>query len=928
MLGLAGVAHGQSAAPPSNQVEEVVVTGSRLQANGFQTPTPVTTLGTEQLQQRAPTTIADVINQLPAFRQTVTNTQTQRGNGNNGENKVDLRGLGIQRTLVLVDGQRWVPTDLNGTIDINLIPTILVDRVDVVTGGASAAYGSDAVSGVVNFILKDHLEGVQGSVQYGVSEHGDNIEPGASLAAGHSFLDGRLRVIIGGDYSDNKGVGTIYTRDYGRQQVGLVSFGSAATRGNLPAQGLLPNVTYATQAAGGLILSGPLKGIAFGPGGTPYQFQFGTVYSNLMVGGGPNDGSPHANPFGNWFIEAPHKRYTGYAKISYDLTDDTTATFEYGYGHNEQAGLSSYHQSNSLPNPGFIVPITNPFIPASIRQQMVANNLTSITIGRYETDFGGYKLFDQDTTNRFTVGLKGKMADWSWDAYWEHGRTNENQKVLTNIDEANYIAATYVVSDASGNPVCGPLATNPNLTAARRAQVQPGCVPFNLFGPGSASQAALDYVRFTSNNVVHYDQDVIALNIHGQPFSTWAGPVSVAAGVEQRTEKGSSQADPLGAQLVALSNNGVTYAGSFHVTEGYVETGVPLAENVSWAKSLNLNAAVRRTNYSTSGSVTTWKVGLTYEPNDFLRFRVTRSRDIRAPSIAELFSAASQGITATFLNPVTGVTGPEFTISGGNPDLKPEIADSWTAGVVFRPKWGWLDGFDASVDYYKIDIKGVIATVAAQDVASRCAQGLQDYCALMSFTPGLGLTIQSTPHNLAALSTDGFDFEAAYRVPLGNWDLPGSLNIRSLTTHVRSLVTQDAVTRLDRAGSGANGGLPKWTSNLNFTYAIGPSSTNLQIRYTGPLKADAALIGPGQAGYNPALSNSINKNLYPAGVYFDVAEQYDLPVLDGHSLQLFATVTNLFDKQPPWGALIAFINGGDPYDLIGRTYKAGLRFKF
>jgi outer membrane receptor protein involved in Fe transport len=901
---------------------EIVVTGSRLQASGFQAPTPVTVLGTALLNQRAPSTIADVVNEIPAFRQTVTNTQSQRANGNGGQNQVDLRGLGVVRTLVLVNGRRHVPSNNNGSIDVNLIPTPLVDRVEVVTGGASAAYGSDAVSGVVNFILNDRLEGIRGTAQYGISEYGDNIEPTLSLGGGFSFGDGRGHFVAGGDFSDNKGVGTIYSRKWGRKQAGLVSFGSAATRGDLPAQGLLNDVTYSTQADGSVINSGPLRGIRFGENGTTSPFQYGTVYGNLMVGG---SNPPDANPFGNWNLRVPVRRYTGMASLNYEFSDAFTAFAEFGYGNVRSEGFTTYHQAASL-----IVPIGNPFIPASVRAAMVANNLSSISVGRYETQLGGYLLDSRTETKRGTIGFKGKIAEnWSWDAYATHGVSDGDQILKTNIFEGNYLAATYVVAGPNGTPVCGPLGTNPNLTPARAAQVQPGCVPFNIFGRESPSDAALDYVRYRSQNETRYEQNVYAANLNGEPFSTWAGPVSLALGIEHRREEASSSADPFGRQNVGLANNGSTYEGSVKITEGYAEVGVPLAKDMAFARALDLNGAIRRTHYSSSGSVTTWKLGATWEPVEAIRLRVTRSRDIRAANIGELFSQRSATFTASFLNPINNRTGPVNVVSGGNPNLKPEVARNWTAGIVLQPTWEWARGFRASVDYFDVDIKGVIATVAATDIALRCAQGLTEYCSLITFdnSPAGISDIQTVPANLNRLKTSGFDVEVAYRVPLDAIGVPGQLDLRSLTTITRHLTRSDAATSIDRAGSGALGGVPSWSNNTTVSYALGAVTNTFQFRYTPSLKADATLIGPDDDNFDPKLPNSINVNRFPASMYVNYTLQFDVKTSKGNSMQLFTVVNNLLNKTPPDYSLIAFVAGGNPYELIGRSYKVGARFK-
>jgi len=906
----------QAAELGAPELGEVIVTGTRLQA-GFQAPTPVTVLGNEQLQQQAPTDIADVVTMLPSFRQTATNSEDQRGNGNSGQDNLDLRGLGVQRVLILVDGDRVVPTNLNGTYDVNLIPTELVDRVEVVTGGASAAYGSDAVSGVVNFILKDRMNGFQASAQYGVSQYDDAKEPAFSFAGGTDFADGRGHFVVGGDYSDNQGVGTIYNRPWSAEQPCEIAFGSK--RGtNLPAEGLENDCTYSTQAAGGVINAGPLKGTAFGPNGQPYELQYGNVYSNLMYGGPANPADPTANPFGNWFLDSPHRRTTLLGRVSFDLTPSTSVYAEYAYGAQKQNGLSTYHQDASL-----VIDITNPYIPTSIYNAMVADHLTSFTLGRFETDYGGYKLFDQDTADRFNVGIKGKLfADWTWDAHYSHGVTNSNQAVNTNIIEANYLESLYAVMGPTGVPICGPVATNPNLPASRAAQVTPGCQPLNIFGLGTQSPGALAYNEAASNNIDIYRQDNVAANIRGSAGSTWAGPIAVALGAEWRHQFGSSQTTPLGEELAFLSNNGVTYSGQYSVTEGYAEAGVPLAKDLIWAKSLDLNAAVRETDYTTSGSVTTWKAGLVWQPLDSLRLRYTRSRDIRAPAISDLFSASTQGITASAFNPITGQTGPEYTVGGGNPLLKPEVANSYTGGMVFQPVDGPLTGFSASIDYFNISIANVITTISAANIETYCAEGLTSYCPYVQEIGGAPY-VTSLPENLQRLITNGIDLELFYRVPLGS--IPGRLDAHFVSTWTQHLTEVEPQTTIDLAGSLDNGGVPRDTTNLYFTYSMGPMSNMLEFRYVSENKGDATLVGPGQPGYSPTAANSININLFPPATYVDWAFQYALLSNGKKTLQLFGGINNLLNKNPPFGVLIIAASGGNPYDIVGRYYKVGVR---
>jgi outer membrane receptor protein involved in Fe transport len=911
------------ATPEVYDVDGVVVTGSRL-VSRTPSPTPVSTIALSQIEERAPGSISDVVNELPPFRQSITNTQSQRVNGNGGQNRIDLRGLGDVRTLVLIDGRRHVPTNLTGTVDINLIPTLLVKRVEVVTAGASAAYGSDAVSGVVNFVLKDRIEGVEGGLQYGRSARNDNIEPVATLAAGHSWMGGRLRAMAAAEWSDNDGVGTLYHRAWGRKQPGILSFGTLETRGGLPAQGLGEGITYALQTAGGVVTSGPLRGTAFGPGGQPFNLTFGTVHSNVMIGG--NNG-PDASPFGNWKLLTPHERYNGLARVTYEFGDHLSAFAEYGYSHQDADALTTYHQS-----PNIVVPIDNPFLPASVRSAMLANGLTQISVGRYDTEFGGYRFNIGTNTERGTLGLKGKLfGDWQWDLYFDHGVTKGWSTLFTNFWEGNWLAATYVVAGPDGRPVCGPIATNPNLTgaaAARIPQIQPGCQPFNIFGRNSASEAAKDYVRGEAETKTRYEQNVLAANLRGEPFSTWAGPVSLALGLEHRRQAGSSLANAFGQLQAGLTNNGQTFSGRVKVTEGYAEAGVPLARDMRFARAIDLNGAIRRTDYSTSGAVTTWKVGATWDLDPDLRFRFTRSRDIRAANINELFATPIVNVTANAFNPINSRTGILFAVGGGNPALTPEKADSVTAGFVFQPAMSWMSDLRVSLDYYRVDIKDVIVTVPATEILRRCMNGLPDYCAMVDFDDSaFGVRqVRMQPANLNQLRTQGLDLEVAWRAPLERLGLPGRLDLRSFTTHVWELRTIDAVSRVNRAGAGT--GVPGWVSNLTLSYQLGPVTNALQFRYNSRFKGDATLIGPEDEGYSPALSNSTNKNSYPSVVYVNWTGQVELLGGDARRLQLYAVVNNLMDRDPPATAIIGLINGGNPYDVVGRSFKLGLRFRY
>lgn len=896
----------------ADKAQDIIVTGTRIRG-GFSAPTPVTSVGSELLDRRAVTNAGEILAELPSFRQTTSPTQAQRQMFNGGQTNADLRGLGVNRTLTLVNGRRWMPSNFTGTVDTSLLPSNLIDRIDVVTGGASAAYGSDAVAGVVNYILRDRMDGVTGNVQYGISGHGDNKEFSAALAAGLNFADDRAHLVVSGDFAENKGVGTLYSREWSRG-AGVLTYPAVRPAGT-PNQVLTTDVLYSTITNGSLILSGPLAGTAFGPDGTPFAFQPGTVVGTFMSGGV----NPQAYPFGNWPLRTPTKRYSVFGRLTYDLTPDLKAYVEGSYGFNSSKSFTGFNTTTSL-----TIDISNPYIPPATRTAMLANNLTSITVGRLNTENGGFKSDNEFTTSRFSVGLEGKVfGDWSVDAYYARGRTRSLNVIANNLAVPNLLAAYYVVADGNGNPVCGPIASNPNLTAAQRAIVQPGCVPFNVFGPNRQSAAALDYITDPQVQDVHIGQDVVSANISGSPFSTWAGKVSVATGFEYRTFKVVQDTDRL-SQLTAYAfGNPKPFRGSQTVTEGYFEVGVPLLKDSALGKALDLNAAVRRTHYDTSGSVTTWKVGGVYDLNDAIRLRVTRSRDIRAPSPFELFSGGGGFIAATVgvPNPLNNnVTGLLLSTVVVNPALKPEKADTLTAGVVLQPTWSWARGLQVSVDYYDIKINGVIGTPLARDVLTLCSKGDATACSYIALdNSAYGISLVSIPlQNMSRQRTRGIDAEIVYRMP--DMGIPGRFDLRAVGTWVLELTDAGGV---DRAGWGI-GGVPRFTSTVDLNYNLNRFNASVQWRHISSFGFDPSLTGPDNPAYNPANAFTINSNRFPAANYFNLSARYTLYEKDRQRIQVFGIINNLFDKDPPLGAT-QLLQTGNPYDVIGRTFRFGVR---
>jgi iron complex outermembrane receptor protein len=903
----AAAAPAESTVPPG----EIVVTGSRL-PSGTRAPTPLTVIGSQAIENRQPATVGELLQQIPSFAgMDSPNTAGVTSRGGQSQINPDLRGLGATRTLVLINGRRHVPTATNNSVDLKVVPTLLVSRVEVVTGGASAAYGSDAVSGVVNLVLKDDLTGIQGNVQGGISGHGDGKERRLSLAAGTRFADGRGRIMAGFDYVKIGGIGTQLTRDWGRRDVGVITNAAFATNG-LPNFIISPNVHSATTTPGGLIVSGPLRGTAFGPGGTTYAYNFGQVFGSTMIGG---DG---ANQNENLLalIGTPVEAINGLASAKFEVTPKVELFAELSGGFSNSGGATQEQRDRG----NLVIKRDNAFLPQSVRDQMVANNLQTITIGRVSNDIGKIKLDRDDWNYEAVAGATGHFGSWTADAYAQYGK---NTYVLdmgpNNRRQLEYLNAVDAVVGPGGTIVCRSSLANPTN----------GCIPVNVFGEGS--RTLNPYVDGTAHFRLVNTQSIAAANLRGTPFSTWAGPVAVAMGLESRRDHAVGTSDPISQRVNAngsiggwLLGNQLPEEGTIKVFEAYAEAQAPLLTDARLARELSINGAIRRTHYSLSGTVYTWKLGGSYVPVDGIRFRATRSRDIRAPNVSELFENGGSSNTNVF-DPVLGRAVQVREISAGNPNLKPERADTLTAGAVFQP--GFLPRFSASIDYYDIKIRDAIATLGAPTLAQGCFAGNALYCESITFNPDGSIAfITNTRLNLAQAATRGIDFEFNYTRPR---IFGGLLTTKLLATRVLKLTQTTPNGVHDYLGQVSNfnrvPGVPKWTADAFLDYSRGPAHLGLQARYLGHGKFSTDL-------HEGTGANSVNDNSVPAFLYLNATASYRFHLGERRSVELFGIVNNLFDKDPPMipsgaaGGINESSTNGQLYDVVGRFFRAGIRF--
>lgn len=896
-----------STRPPQTEVlDEIIVTGTQLR--GLENPpTATTVLDATDLQVGGHGDLGAVLADLPSSRATHTPTTGTSTTGA-GSSKADLRGLGASRTLVLIDGRRPVPMGSNGQVSLHSIPLAMVERVEIVTGGASAAYGSDAVSGVVNVIMAEQRDGLRVSAQYGDTTEWTGEEYKVDMSYGFSFDDNRGHVIVGANHHDmsamgpqsinpSMGWGSISNPDY-----------DAVTNPDAPQQILMPDIGFANASQGGLIVGcgratgpmlpatnncGGLRDLTFEPDGSSRPFVFGIGGGNSMSGG-------DVQAVGNYdylLLRAPVIRDNAYGRFTYEVTPALRLNLDAFYAHNEtEWPLLNLSRPGGQGGP-LVVGVNNAFLPAEIRSAMQASNLARLQIGRVNSDWALRQLSDSSDTYQMALGLEGQLgAGWSWAAFYSYG-VSQNESRLANQPIAALLnnALDSVIHPSTGQPVCRIALTNPATS----------CVPLNIFGYGAPSQAAIDYVTGTASLDAELIQQEASAIVRGQPFSTWAGEVDVATGAEWRRLVFTAIGDEISSVNGFIGFNPPDLAGRDEVLEGFFEANVPLVTGVPVLRSLALNGAIRSSDYERAGRVNSWKIGLTNDATDELRLRFTRSRDIRAPNIDELYGSAQNGQSVR--DPVTGLSGTVETQTGGNPELMPERATSTTFGAIYQPMWA--RGLNLSVDVFNINIDEAVTRLVGQDIVTRCYEGQDMFCDLVTRDPiSNQITfIDGRLLNLSEQTARGVDLEISYPLQLSalSPSLSGRLSSRALVTYVDELSVFDGVTRIDDAGT--IDGLPRVRATLDERYELGRFSASLRARYVG------------EAIRNRIISSDTNQ--IGDQIYFDLGFEYRSSLFG--DVTIYGNVINLLDRPAPLA-----VNNGALYDLVGRRVNLGARMSF
>ena len=977
---------------------EVTVTGTRIVRDGYSAPTPVSVISTEEIQREAPANITDFVNTLPAVRgsSTPTTTNGSLSNGGAGISSVNLRNFGAARTLVLLDGQRSVASDTSGTVDVNTIPQALIERVEVVTGGASSAYGSDAVSGVINFILDKNFKGVKAEYAFGTTTYGDGTNHKASLTAGADFAGGRGHAILSGEYFHQDGIQTV-DRDWNNSgffQIDNPAYSAAACTDNntatpcVNARLIASGIGSGNFTPGGLILGArttttgaaivpltsatltaaaragltntyfgtldPATGLA-----TTGTLAVGPRSGQWMVGGDYRYAS--SSHVGSATLLPSEDRKSGFGRLSWEFAPAFRVFAQAGYNHYK--GKSFYQLTPSQTTPGsggagqtsgVEIKVDNPFLPTNIRTLMQANNLASIVISTGNSELPPQGSNISRDVYRFVGGFDGDFSmlghDWKWGGYYQKGITKTHEQLINTWNYARMDAATDAVRATNGSIQCR------INTDAITTNDDPGCVALNRIGVGAVDPAAVAYVLGNGRNPLREQtlkQDAAALNFSTNSlFTLPAGPVSIAFGFEYRKEQAKGTVDafyaPLGAGSTIVPTwrygNFIPLFGSFNVKEAFLETVVPIIEG------MDFNGAVRVTDYSTSGRVTTWKTGLTWQLIDDLKLRGTYRRDIRAPNLFELFNpgggATNSVIRPTAAGATTTVSDTYINSVVGNTALKPEIAKTLGFGAVLTPSF--LPGFAASIDYFRIKLTGAISTYSAQNLVDQCFGDKQNAtsCSFINLVGGgtavstnPAIDIQSVtikPLNFVGIKAEGIDIETSYRRHIG----PGTAQLRALINRALTYESNNGIdfTR-NQVGenSGANTNLPKWTYRLSAAYNLdnGFSAEVIGRGISSGTYNNSYVVCTTDCPLSTTDHRTVNTNRIAGSWFFDVNADYKFGVA-GVKANVFFAIRNILNKDP---VLVANGPTGDNTeaypqtnralnDILGRVFRLGLRVAY
>jgi len=943
-LGASTFAHAQSsdatapqapdAGTRATQLDAVSVTGSRIAALDYESSSPLTTVSAEDIQATGTSTLEESLNQLPQLG--LGANKTNAGWGGTGQATLNLRGLGAQRNLVLLDGRRLQPSTTDNVVDINGIPSALIEGVEIISGGASAVYGSDAIAGVVNIRLKDDFEGVRLDSQVSQYAEGDGTTRDLSLTFGGNFADGRGNAVLSFSWTDRDGVDYM-AREFFRKSPGGTDFriqtGTYEFGANLPNQAVVDQVFAQYGAAPGRVPVTTTTYLGFNDDGTLFLANKGPFNwrgSDTLLF---NTGTQLNNLNQDSLIQVPLERYTAFGRATFQLTDDVQA-----YGQFSWSNLQSYVAAEAG-NAGISVPVSNPFIPDDLRRILAsrANRTANFTLHKR---FGeaGPRTFERDfDTWQFVAGAKGRVdaLNGTWDVYASKGRTDVSE---TSHGAVVTQALNTLINAADGGA---------SLCAGG----------YNPFGLTTLSDACRDYLVATTHSRTVFEQDVLEANLQGGLFDLPAGEVRFATGLGWRRNRYEFQPDRLLQQggVIGLPAKGAS-GGSTSVKEAYVEALVPVLYDAPFAHALDVGLAYRYSDYDLSGGTDTYKADFTWALVEDVRLRGSYQRAVRAPSVGELYVAAqtesnsyglvangqgdqcqagsplrtganaaavealclAQGVPAALLPGYIDTQRESLATIAGNTGLKPETADTYTVGVVWAPEGA---GFSVAADWFDIKVTDVIGTLTSSQVLASCfnQDGANPGYALDNFycqqiqrnaTTGRIDNIFKPTYNMGSLRTQGVDVQLDWN---RQWDNGASLRASSVLSWVDRYEVQTLKGGIVYDYVGTVGYVPEWKAVSQLRYGQGAFGAGLRWRYIGAQQHSSKVTNP--ASTTPGVD---------AYHYFDAFGDWSL----NDTVTLRAGINNLLDKEPPQVGGTPGATHASTYDIFGRQYFVGLTAKF
>lgn len=935
----------QAQAQESGQVlEEVIVTGSRIVRRDLLSVSPLQTVDSEEFIISGSINIEQKLAELPM---TLPSFGPSSNNPGDGTALVNLRGLGTARTLVLVNGRRYMPSQQSGEVDLNTVPASLIKQVDVITGGASAVYGSDALAGVVNVLLVDDFEGVQINSTYDVTAEGDASKTNIDLT-------------IGGNFDNDRGNATVYFGYVERDPL----FADARSFSSFALGDANPVGTPGQSSSTGI--GGPLS--ASGSSGVPGTRVFSgpTLPNGETLGIFNPDGSGRAwqepgdrfNYAPDNYIQLPQERYMMSGFSHYDITETTRAFAEFTFVHNEVP-------QELAPTPAFLSSVEvnpdSPFFGADVQSALNgvrtdtngdgiidgSDNAVLSFIGRRMVENGSRQAKDTRQGYRLLLGLDGDINDnWTYNAYVSRSHLRNDQFLNNDVSDSRFRQAVLVTDDG----------TSCQVTTG-------GCAPLNIFGAGNISDAAISYVNVGATNVTSIDQEVYAASVTGDlGFSIGnAAPIAVVVGFEHREDKSNFRPDEFLASGDVLGfNAGERTVGGYEVDEFFAEIEIPILEDAPLAKSLSFWGAVRSADYSNIGSVTSTAYSLNWVPIDMLTVRVGAQESIRAPNVSELFRGQANGFPGasdpcsaggtagsnpsaalTALCVATGVPAGQvgvFTqantqiegLFGGNPDLSEETSDTFTFGVIVQP----IEGLDIAIDYFDITVDDAIDVLGGglNNTLDICYNQIQDvtdqYCSAISRRPGGNVEVVNVLNaNIGKLETSGVDLSVNYArdIDFGFFDGGSSLDLSMRSTYLGKFEETPVVglPGLNECEGtfGDTCGRPRPESlyNTRFTWSNGPVSASVLWRYMEEIDDD-------RIKNNNVVASTLSVPTIEEANYVDLTITYR----HSDDLRVNFGVKNMFDEEPTFLGDTAQQSNTFPetYDLFGPRYWVSATYNF